>query len=396
MTDPLNDQANLDHLREIVDRVPPYTSPKEGAASALPAEAANQNMQVCLPPNLCLSAAEWLARDIPPTDFLMGQVFSTTSRALIVAETGLGKTNFGMGLGFALAHGQGFLHWQAHRTCRVLYIDGEMSMRLVRKRIADAARRAGGVPSTFFLLSRDDAIEMPPLNLPEGRAFVDAVIERIGGVDVIVFDNIMCLIAGDMKEEQPWQEVLPWVRQITQRGIGQIWIHHTGHDASRSYGTKTREWQMDTVIMLNKRERDDTDVSFEILFTKARERSPDNRADFEKVTAALVDDAWIVDRPITTAAAKPMSKVKLPSPAAQRYHDALLNAVIEHGVSQGGRRTVTFDEWESECIKLGLLEQGDDSAIKKRRSTYFSRTRAKLVEHSWVTCDGNRAWSVRD
>ena len=31
------------------------------------------------------------------------------------------------------------------------------------------------------------------------------------------------------------------------RSIGQMWFHHTGHDESKSYGSKAREWQMDTV-----------------------------------------------------------------------------------------------------------------------------------------------------
>jgi hypothetical protein len=27
-----------------------------------------------------------------------------------------------------------------------------------------------------------------------------------------------------------------------------MWLHHTGHNETQSYGTKTREWQMDTVL----------------------------------------------------------------------------------------------------------------------------------------------------
>ncbi len=39
---------------------------------------------------------------------------------------------------------------------------------------------------------------MPPLNTPEGQAFIDAIIERIGGVDLVIFDNVMSLIVGDI------------------------------------------------------------------------------------------------------------------------------------------------------------------------------------------------------
>ena len=29
-------------------------------------------------------------------------------------------------------------------------------------------------------------------------------------------------------------------------------MHHTGYEENHSYGTKTREWQMDTVILMQK------------------------------------------------------------------------------------------------------------------------------------------------
>ena len=76
----------------------------------------------------------------------------------------------------------------------------------------------------------------------------------------------MSLIAGDMKDEEPWQQTLPWVRWLTRQAVGQIWVHHTGHDETRSYGTKTREWQMDTVIHLDAVKRDETDISFCLQF----------------------------------------------------------------------------------------------------------------------------------
>src|SRR3546814_4582789 len=69
-------------------------------------------------------------------DFLMGEGLSSTSRAMLVAPTGLGKTNLCMALAFAMAEGRDFLHWRAHRPCSVLYIDGEMSRRLVKIRLA--------------------------------------------------------------------------------------------------------------------------------------------------------------------------------------------------------------------------------------------------------------------
>ena len=57
------------------------------------------------------------------------------------ADTGLGKTNLGLALAGHAATGTSFLHWQAHRAARILYIDGEMSRQLFKRRIEDVVRR---------------------------------------------------------------------------------------------------------------------------------------------------------------------------------------------------------------------------------------------------------------
>jgi RecA-family ATPase len=80
-----------------------------------------------------LALANWLTRDLPPSDLLLPWL-STTSRVLIAAFTGIGKTMFGIGLGMAAADGSGFLHWRGVRPARVLFIDGEMSRRLLQQR----------------------------------------------------------------------------------------------------------------------------------------------------------------------------------------------------------------------------------------------------------------------
>lgn len=249
---------------------------------------------VDLPARLLLSTADWLAREIPEPDYLMGQVVSTTSRAILVAPTGLGKTNFAMAMAIAASNGQDFLHWKCPRPSRCLYIDGEMSKRLLKQRIVDAVRRAGRIPGELFFLSRDEMENMNPLDTIEGQAFVDEAIRRIGGADFLVADNIQSLISGDMKEEEGWANTLPWVKSLTRRGIGQLWIHHTGHDETKAYGTSTRQWQMDTVILLKRAERPDADIAFDMSFKKARERTPENRADFHDATVTLANDLWSV------------------------------------------------------------------------------------------------------
>ena len=242
-------------------------------------------------PEVDTSLDAWLEREIPEADWLLGELLSTTSRVMIVGPTGLGKTMFGLAVAFAVAGNKSFLHWRAGRPARVLYVDGEMSRRVMKRRLGDAVRR-GGKPDGLSILSREDFPNMPPLNQPQGQRWMDAFIAKHGPFDLIVFDNIQALLVGEMKEEDSWGSVLPWVKSLTRRSIGQIWFHHTGHDEGQGYGTKTREWMMDVVALMKRVEDKAADLAFTLEFAKARERDRDNRADFEPVTLRLVDDAW--------------------------------------------------------------------------------------------------------
>jgi hypothetical protein len=198
-----------------------------------------------------LSVAQWVVRDLPKPDFILGKWLTTTSRSMLYAATGIGKTMFAIAMAMAMTTGRPFLHWSVMRPSRVLLIDGEMARRVMKDRIAVEVKRLGGeLPETMFVLSHEDVERFAPLNALDGRLYINQEIERLGGVDFIIFDNIMSLISGDMKEEESWRQTLPWIRALTRRSIGQMWLHHTGHDASHSYGTKTREWQLDNLIRL--------------------------------------------------------------------------------------------------------------------------------------------------
>jgi AAA domain-containing protein len=258
--------------------------------------------EIKLPEDLSLSLEQWGSRDLPPPDFLMGEVFHTTSRCMLSAATGLGKTNLVLAIAMRMAAGASFLHWKALRPARVLYIDGEMSRRLLKERlfteeqrlmaeVEDPASARRLLYANFHALNTEDIDDFAPLNSPEGQKCIDKLIERIGGIDFLHADNIMSLISGSMKEEEPWAAVVPWTRDLSKRNIGQLWVHHA-NSQNEDYGTKTRGWQMSNKILLTKIERPDTDVSFTLSFDKARERTPSNREDFRSVDICLLNEQW--------------------------------------------------------------------------------------------------------
>jgi hypothetical protein len=337
-----------------------------------------------LPP---LTIAQWRQREISEPDFLMGNWLSTTSRVLVAAATGLGKTNTAIALGMRISAGLDFLHWKGTRPSRVLYIDGEMSSRLLRQRLLDEAQRAGQDPAGFYGLSHEDIPNFKPLNTPEGQACIEKIVKSIGGIDLLMADSVMCLLAGDMKDEEPWSQTMPWIRSLTKRCIGQLWLHHTGHDETKGYGTKTREWQMDTVLHLETARRDDTDVSFNLTFRKARERTPATRFDFQDVRVALVNDCW--EHQLTDSR-RPQSI----RPQTAKALDALTNVIAtDQAVAlSGGRRSAKAEDWKAECVHMGLI---DTEAKAHSARTLFSKFRRELVAANRIACEGDFSWLIR-
>jgi hypothetical protein len=330
-----------------------------------------------------LSLADWLARDLPAPDLLLPWL-STTTRVLMFGPTGTGKTTFGIALGMRAAAGQGFLHWPSTRKANVLLIDGEMSRRLLLERLTEEAKRLGIAPEGMHVLSHEDIEDFAPLNTLQGQAQIEWQIARIGKLDLILFDNVACLLAGNMKETEQWAATMPWVKSLTRRSIGQIWMHHSNEE-NKSYGDKTREWSMDTVVQMEAAERPDTDVSFLLGFRKARERTPENRAAFANTKVALVNDRWESEPTERRARGKP------PSPVGMKFFDALVNATTTSDAKKMlNCPTATIEHWRAECIKIGLL----DKDKPKSASALFSKHRRELIAANKVACNETIAWTL--
>lgn len=339
-----------------------------------------------------ISVKGWLARDIAPPDFLLGELLSTTSRVALIAPTGLGKTNFAMALAFSAADGADFLHWRGSgKPRRVLFVDGEMSQRLMRHRLEDAVRRHGGVPETLFIVNREQFPEMPPLNTEAGQQFIDKIIEALGGVDLVIFDNVQSLLTGDMKDEESWQSVLPWVRDLTARHIGQVWVHHTGHDETHGYGSKTREWQLDTVALMERVERPEADIAFRLSFTKARERAPENRGDFEPTLITLANDNWVSEQGGHVRTGKQRT-------AKDRAYELLVDALARgEGIIPKaderippGTACIPEGRWR-ELVAQGTISEANAESQKRA----FRRAATDLLHTGRIGKHGDWVWPVR-
>jgi hypothetical protein len=338
-----------------------------------------------------LNTGHWLARELEPPEPLLGEIITNTTRMFVGGPTGLGKTHLGMAMAAGMASGQGFLHWEAARPSRVLYIDGEMARDLVQERLADLQRRMGDADlSGLFVLCTEDYEELAarfptmgafaPLNTEDGRQFILNLVAMLGGVDAVFFDNRMSLTPGDMKDEEPWMQTMPLVKELTRQRIAQVWLDHTGNATDRLYGTKTKEWQFDSVALLSKVQRPGVDIAFAMEFTKARRRKPSNRADFEKTIFAMMGDKWTAETGVAA----------LESAVAMTPSEAAALAVLEEltGPETDGR--TSEQQWRQECTSRRSLSGSDKPNTQWRA---MDRAVSGLVRKGLVEVRDGLAWA---
>ena len=160
----------------------------------------------------------WLTRELPLRDYLLGNVFCTTSRWLIFGDTGVGKTLLALSIAGAMAAQAAFLGWEGKkrdRPTRVMYLDGEMPSETFKERMQLVAGEFGA-DLVLYGYNRDvlEPGEMPPLNTPEGEAWLLREIETVKP-DVIIFDSVMSLLAGLGRSSKMPASIgrpLPWDR----------------------------------------------------------------------------------------------------------------------------------------------------------------------------------------
>lgn len=390
VSDWLAADGTAEELDRLADKAPEWAPEAEPGAMALRDH---------------LAIEAWTTRPIPAADRLLGDLVTTTTRTFLVGRTGLGKTLLALGMAVGMASGTGFLHWRSQRPARVLVIDGEMPTELIRARAIDALRRAPVPPGpgSLTIYARDAEEDfaarfpslgtMPPLNSEGGHNWTLALIAALGGVDVVIFDNVMSLLRGVQKEEEAWANVLPLAQSLTAQRIGQVWLDHTGHATDRQYGSSTKGWRFDAIGVMaplpgDQRARDET--AFTLTFNypgKARRRTPGNAADFEPVTIRLADDRWTA-KPVNRRAGA--SKV---SPAGRAWHKALLDALAVTPTPG----TTTRAAWYMEAARTGLAEPiapDDDWKAKSGKRAAWRKYMAELRAAGLVAVDGEAVRSL--
>jgi RecA-family ATPase len=299
-----------------------------------------------------------------------------------------------MDIAGAAASGQDFLGWKGSgRRVRVMYLDGEMPAETAKERLAIIAQRYGEDLDLWFY-NRDILKDgdMPPLNKEDGEKWLLAEIEAVKP-DLIIFDNIMSLLVGSMSDPESWAPIILLMRKLTSMRIAQAWIHHTGHDESRSYGDKTREWQMDTVLRLLA-SKDGEAVTLD--FTKSRLKTPKTKDLYRpRLIACGPDGCEVIGEAAPAKKGKQQSDVENIMAAILAAYDRLSDGVDPStGFAGETVRKVKVDALREAVRDRGFLDTKESGGVTDKGRQGFHRAKASLIAKRVLIESGGLVWRL--
>ena len=247
-----------------------------------------------LPRITALTVRELLEKTLPRRQMMLAPWLQEKALAMCHAYRGVGKTNFGIGVAWAVATGGEFLGWTAPKARRVLYLDGEMPAVDLQARFREVAERnsIGLLSDDFLKIAAADLHPegLPDLGDPDAQGFYADV---VGDADLVIGDNLSTLCPNIKESDNDsWTPVQKWALNQRRAGKSVLWLHHDGKSGQQR-GSSRKEDPLDTVMQL-KRPPDysaEQGCRFELRFEKNRGFHGADAAPFE---AWLKEGAWCI------------------------------------------------------------------------------------------------------
>ena len=206
-------------------------------------------------PLVVYSLDELLELEIPERQYLLSPWLQSQGLCMIYSTRGFGKTWVSLEIAYAVASGGQFLSWKSENPAGVLYIDGEMPLADLQKRVSQiGVNGSKELQAPLKFLTRDaQETDFPDLSTTEGQKQIESLI--IDDIKLVILDNISTLCrSGKEDESDSWLPIQNWLLSLRSLGKSVLQIHHAGKSGQQR-GTSRREDVLDTVISL-KRPRD--------------------------------------------------------------------------------------------------------------------------------------------
>ena len=198
------------------------------------------------------SLEELLELKIPKRQFLLSPWLQSQGLCMIYSTRGFGKTWIAVEIAYAVAAGGKFLSRESENPSGVLYIDGEMPLADLQKRVSQIdMRESKELKAPLNFLTRDAQLYgIPDLSEIGGQNQIEPLIHD--DIKLVVIDNLSTLIrSGKEDESDSWLPMQNWLLSLRSLGKSVLLIHHAGRGGQQR-GTSRREDVLDTVITLKR------------------------------------------------------------------------------------------------------------------------------------------------
>jgi RecA-family ATPase len=284
------------------------------------------------------------ALGIPPREVMLGNWFFEGDLGFIFAPRGLGKTWLALAMAIAIAGDKKCGPWQANKSQRVLYVDGEMPCEALAERIEGMEGN-----ENLTVLNHEALFHLSGkvLNLADPVTQEELTARMLADrVKVLFLDNLSCLFSGVKENDaDAWEGVPQWLLALRRHRIAVVLVHHSGRNKENMRGTSRREDAAFWVIRLDEIEGGQRDgAQFLSRFTKDRNSKSEQ--------AALKWYFTTDTEGIVKIATKEASNMDV---FLQWVEDGLTSAediAREMSVSKG-----TVSKWARKAIEAGRLKK---------------------------------------
>ena len=221
--------------------------------------------------------------DIPKRQHLVNPFLPERGLAMIYGPKGTGKTEVALTIAVGTAAGVDVLGWTMPRARRVLFVDGELDLDDLRRRIAAICQglnlddeAVGVVAQNLFVASRDRMLRLGMrlgyLTDPAEQALLREALPL--DLALLIFDNLSCLFGGEENDAAAWDETLMFLLGLKHEcGVTSLFLHHSGKGGDQR-GTSRREDNLDTSLRLDpiieKGELTSDGIKFRTVWAKHR------------------------------------------------------------------------------------------------------------------------------
>jgi Trp operon repressor/predicted ATP-dependent serine protease len=229
-----------------------------------------------------VSMSEFMQKDFPNEEPLLGAVITHGSTGMLSAQRGLGKSLLVLHIAYAVAGRKVLPPWGCGSGGVVVYLDGEMKARTLKERLRQIANRDSHASSqkrveqNLEIINRDDFKHVIGyIDKEDDQAFIESMLPP--DCRLLIVDNLSAWTSSAREDGTAFAPIKRWLTHLRTKGIAVLLIHHTGKNGSGQRGTSIHEDMLDYSILLteSKGRKPKNGTSFILKHTKVREFVPD-------------------------------------------------------------------------------------------------------------------------